>query len=144
MSPEKEKLITEKYPKIFSSRNPENLFFVYCFEHGDGWFNIIDTLCWAIQNHVDNLRYNLKEITDEEFSEKHQVVAEQVKEKFASLRFYINNHDDYVRGLICMAEGISARTCESCGDPGERRGRGYIQTLCDSCHKPKDNKLVKD
>lgn len=60
-----------------------------------------------------------------------QVVASQVKEKFGTLRFYYDGGDDYIRGLASMAEAMSARTCEICGNPGKSRGGGWIRTLCD-------------
>lgn len=59
-----------------------------------------------------------------------QVVAVQVKEKFGTLRFYTNATDDYVHGLIAMAESMSARTCEECGVPGKTYYDGWHVTLC--------------
>jgi hypothetical protein len=67
-----------------------------------------------------------------------QVVAEQVKEKFGTLRFYYRGGDDYIRGLVSMAESMSAVTCEVCGGLGEQRGNGWISTLCDE-HAKKDS-----
>ena len=61
----------------------------------------------------------------------YQVVATQVKEKFGSLRFYHNGGDDYVYGVISMAESMSAHTCEDCGKPGLMRDSGWIRCLCD-------------
>lgn len=46
-----------------------------------------------------------------------RVVAVQVKEKFGSLRFYYRGGDDYVSGLVAMAEAMSAVTCDVCGSP---------------------------
>lgn len=65
----------------------------------------------------------------------HQVVAVQVKEKFGSLRFYTNAIDDTVRGMIRMAESMSVRTCEVCGNPGKSRGGRWIRTRCVHCHE---------
>lgn len=59
------------------------------------------------------------------------VVADQVKEKFGTLRFYYHGGDDYVHGMVRMAEAMSAVTCEDCGAPGHQRGGGWIRTLCD-------------
>lgn len=59
-----------------------------------------------------------------------QVVVIQVKEKFGSLRFYYNGGDEYIRGLVTMAEGMSGRTCEVCGASGKASGSGWIRTLC--------------
>jgi hypothetical protein len=76
-------------------------------------------------------------MTVEEFNEKVQVRAVQVKEKFGGLRFYVSGGDEYVRGLITMAESFSFRTCEDCGIPGTQRTGGWIRTLCDGCHTAK-------
>lgn len=59
-----------------------------------------------------------------------QVVATQIKEKFGTLRFYYTGGDDYIDGLVRMAESMSAVTCETCGNPGERHGGGWVTTLC--------------
>jgi hypothetical protein len=60
-----------------------------------------------------------------------QVVADQVKEKFGTLRFYYHGGDEYIHGLAAMAESMSAVTCEDCGAPGQQRQGGWIRTLCD-------------
>lgn len=65
----------------------------------------------------------------------HQVVVEQVKEKFGTLRFYYQGGDDQIHGMVRMAEAMSAVTCEQCGVPAKTGGRGWISTLCDSCRE---------
>lgn len=60
-----------------------------------------------------------------------QVVATQVKEKYGTLRFYVDYADDYVRGAIALAEHLSARTCETCGAAGKLRGDFWLSTRCD-------------
>lgn len=60
-----------------------------------------------------------------------QVVADQVKEKFGTLRFYYHGGDDVVHGMVCLAESMSGVTCETCGKPGHLRSGGWIQSLCD-------------
>lgn len=68
-----------------------------------------------------------------------QVVAVQVKEKLGTLRFYYDGGDDIVDGMVRMAESMSSVMCEVCGAPGERRGGGWIRTLCDE-HATAQNK----
>lgn len=55
MREELDKLLCEKYPKIFRDRNAPMSETCMCwgFECGDGWFNIIDALCEMMQEHVD-------------------------------------------------------------------------------------------
>lgn len=60
----------------------------------------------------------------------HQVVASQVKEKFGTLRFYYNGGDDVIDGIVYMAEEMSSRTCEVCGNPGKTSGSGWLRTTC--------------
>ena len=50
-----------------------------------------------------------------------QVVAGQIKEKFGTLRFYYHGGDDYIRGLVSMADAMTSRVCEDCGAPGTAR-----------------------
>lgn len=59
-----------------------------------------------------------------------QVVAVQVKEKFSTLRFYINGGDEVIYAYINMAESMSARICEVCGSPGKVYRDGWHTTLC--------------
>jgi hypothetical protein len=59
-----------------------------------------------------------------------QVTLDQVKEKFGTLRFYYSGGDDYIRGLVSMAESMSGVTCEECGKPGTQSSGGWIKTVC--------------
>jgi hypothetical protein len=60
-----------------------------------------------------------------------QVVAVQVKEKFGTLRFYYDGGDDYVRGMVTLADNLSEVTCEVCGAPGKIRDKGWVSVRCD-------------
>jgi hypothetical protein len=69
-----------------------------------------------------------------------QLVFTQIKEKFGTLTVYSSGGDEYCQGAIDMAEGLSSRICEDCGNPGKIRPGGWIRTLCESCdleRKPK-------
>ena len=59
-----------------------------------------------------------------------QVTLDQVKEKFGTLRFYYSGGDEYIAGLVSMAESMSGVTCETCGKPGTQTGGGWIKTVC--------------
>lgn len=72
-----------------------------------------------------------------------QVTVDQVKEKFGTLRFYYTGGDETIRGMVRMAESMSALTCETCGKPGEVRHGGWIRTLCDE-HEAKRNAKEDD
>jgi hypothetical protein len=56
MSPDKDKLLCDRYPKIFADRYGDMRTTAMCwgFECGDGWFDLIDRLCATIQGHIDH------------------------------------------------------------------------------------------
>jgi hypothetical protein len=113
MTPEKQTLLQNKYPKIFKKSEYETEpMDLWGFECNDGWFEIIDTLCSRIQKHVDR---RISNIQDPEEAENLQVVAQQVKEKFGGLRFYYRGGDNVIGGMLQMAESMSYVTCENCG-----------------------------
>lgn len=64
-----------------------------------------------------------------------QVVVDQVKEKFGSLRFYYHGGDDEVYGMVRMAESMSAVTCEVCGNKGKISGGGWLSCRCEEHRK---------
>jgi len=175
MNQDLDKQLCQKYPKIFKDRSGKVTETLMCwgFEHGDGWYDIIDNMCSAIQGHLDWKEKSRQAAIDfnqmledaqhgdwRAFNEYHsqfapsyveraretfleskprqvdepipQVVAVQVKEKFGTLRFYYNGGDEYVRGVVSMAEYMSGTTCEECGSPGKRPSGGWIQKLCDT------------
>ena len=139
MTEEEDKALCEKYPKIFKNRNGsiQETCMAWGFECGSGWFDIIDILCHEMQNHVD---WKSKDLSGEE-KESLQVVADQVKEKFGTLRFYYSGGDDVIEGMVSMAESISHRICEECGCPGDPRKGSWIKTLCDKCDDERKTKM---
>jgi hypothetical protein len=129
MSPELDKILVEKYPKLFRDRNGDMMKTAMCwgFEHGDGWFWILDNLCDSIQNYIDqNNKWSKEKVQ--------QVIVTQVKEKFGSLCFYFNGGDSYIDGMVSLAENLSYKTCEFCGSMKEvGRTMGWISTICKEC-----------
>lgn len=121
MSPELEQKLTEKFPDLFKGRSRPNTESLMCYgcEHSDGWFNIIRSMCHAIEDYLKR-----KDPRPEyEFF--------QIKEKFGTLRVYDNGHDEYIAGVIRMAENMSAFTCEVTGNPGRMCRKGFwYRTLC--------------
>ena len=132
MTPEKTNALLTNYPKIF--RNG------FQFECDDGWYQLISDLCKYIQGMIDN----------NDHLELQQVKAVQVKEKFGTLRFYIEYFESVkgnkrqeewwskVYGAIHFAEFISRRFCERCGINQNVKMRsltGRYHIYCDSCEE---------
>jgi len=67
-----------------------------------------------------------------------QVTLDQVKEKFGTLRFYYSGGDDYISGMVTLAESMSGVICEECGNVGERRGGGWVHTYCTPCEEARE------
>jgi hypothetical protein len=67
-----------------------------------------------------------------------QVVADQVKEKYGTLRFYYTGGDNMITGMVALAESMSAVCCEQCGCPAKIRSGGWVRTLCDLHHQQKE------
>ncbi|MCX7593177.1 MAG: hypothetical protein N2235_05355 [Fischerella sp.] len=156
MRPDLDKKLVEKYPAIFRDRygNPKNTAMCWGFEHGDGWYHILDILCAMLYKDynnakreyerlrrregtkdytgtiVDSIRVERARLKMKEEYEKIPV-AVQVKEKYGTLRFYVDRSDHAADDLIHFAELMSEVTCEECGNPGRLREGSWIRTLCD-------------
>lgn len=117
--------IYDKYPKIFVQHSWSMTKTCMCWGLciGNGWYHLIDELCQRIQNNVDARGIR-------------QIEAIQVKEKYGSLCFYTNYHDDEISRFIRDAEHKAANTCSKCSKMGiARDDDGWLDVLCDSCFK---------
>ena len=125
MTPENQKSLIEKFPKIFDQD--------FYFETGDGWYDLIYSLCSCIDRYVEDYNKSLKDFA-KEGTEPLSVKASQVKSKFAGLRFYTNSYGhDEINAMIALAETHSYKVCETCGGRGSRKGTSWIFTMCDPC-----------
>lgn len=109
--------LVKKYPNLYKNFGGDvrQTLMAFGFECGDGWFKLIDELSAKL--------------------EPLGIVAEQVKEKWGGLRFYIGLGSDEAFDLIEKAEKESYKICELCGNEGNPKGKGWIKTLCDECTK---------
>jgi hypothetical protein len=114
--------ITAKYGNMFHPR-------LGGFAIGPGWYHIVEELCSNIAWHLKYLRDDVRP--------DFKVV--QVKEKFAGLRFYADNADATIDGMIYMAESWADKSCEVCGNRGTRRNTGWLRTLCDEHAEETEN-----
>jgi len=102
-------------------------------EYGEGWDRIVQKAVDCIESHL--LRNN-GEILDKLKAEEDPFQYWQIKEKFGSLRIYVSYHDDYILGVIAMAESMSKCCCEITGEPGKMYVKGYcLRTLSPSYAK---------
>ena len=131
MKQEYDTYLCTTFPKMFVNRYKPMTETTMCwgFECGNGWYHIIRVLCSNIQHHID--WRNRKNELNPNQPIVSQVTVDQVKEKFGTLRFYYTGGDDYIDGLVSMAESMSGITCEQCGNPGSTLGRGWLTTLCE-------------
>jgi len=120
MNLELQKQLYDKYPKIFADKDKSMQETCMCWgiETPDDWYDIIDTLCCALTNTYttalsidkeDGIKLGIEPI-DKYYKDGNdytywvgcpQVVADQVKEKYNTLRFYYhleyNKDIEYLR-----------------------------------------------
>lgn len=121
-----------------------------------GWFNIIRQLCASISAPLDNSKHRLRAANQYprddngvyllqcqvayEVAKQELPVIVQIKEKFGTLRIYVDNSSDRVDTLIGFAEAMSSCTCEVCGKPGKiDHGSGWLKVHCNEHQYEVDN-----
>jgi len=114
MQPKLEWQLYQNYPGLFAGWPTDSCGLEYglmgCHE---GWYTVIETVCYLLSARNGSIRFL------------------QIKEKFGCLRIYFQRSDDYSKGVKQMAELISARTCEICGNPGVLyKSAGWLATRC--------------
>ena len=154
MKNELQEKLFEKYPIIFQDHTKSECETCMCWglETGDGWYDLIENLCkelTAISNEYDIA-----------------IIADQVKEKFGTLRFYyhttigkswtqttneecvavektikaLDHVHVLIKEIVCKYEDFSGLVCETCGSTinVETTGR-WISTLCKTCREKNRN-----
>jgi len=128
MNKENTEKLMKDFPTLYrGAKEPltQNLM-SFGFECGNGWFDLIYDLSRKLFEICPRLK------------------ATQVKEKFGTLRFYIEgvrtDKADKTYLAIDEAEGESGITCETCGSKvGTKckttKGGGWISTLCAECRR---------
>lgn len=131
MNKELELQLVEKYPKILQDYGGDmkKTCMHWGMECGDGWYDLLNEL-------LAKLDY-LSDVSGV------QVIADQIKEKFGTLRFYY--HEVHARfpkenssivsniidDIISKAESRSEYVCEKTGKDGVLCSRmGWMTTLC--------------
>jgi hypothetical protein len=145
MKTELENKLFDTYPEIFKDKDLPMAQTCMCWgiECNDGWFELLDDLCKKVTCISKHTGIIMK--------------AQQVKEKYGTLRFYfmtdvedkkVPDEDlsifcNIIDSLVDSAEVKSGSTCQDCGSMwGKLRGTGWVVTLCDACDE-KRNKAKK-
>jgi len=155
MKKELQEKLFSNYPELFRQKDLPMSETCMCWgiDCGDGWYDLIDTVC----NFID---FHMKE--NKKWTPKIEFV--QVKEKFGGLRMYYHtiimkeeefensdlkkwykNYEDYravmnngscmINGAINLALLISQTICEFCGQKATKRTSGWIHNLCEECYQ---------
>ena len=145
--------LVKRYPLLFNlGEGSQEPFALFGFECDIGWYNLISVACEQIyknyygtlrsyefwekakpsdnftQEKIDSNIETAKKLMEEE-KEKLPVFV-QIKEKFGSLRLYMDNADERANAIASTIEALSERTCEYCGDSGMTYALGWHRTLC--------------
>lgn len=121
MKPGLAQQLIDTFPALFSGIHPMKGFSLFAFECGNGWFSILKTCIGEIGVLVQKDSLDVK--------------ISQIKEKYETLRFYVDGGTDEIYKIIEKAEEQNAITCEACGEPGRLKREGWHQVLCDGCRE---------
>jgi len=165
MKAELENKLIEKYPNFFKNRTKSPKESLMCFgcECGDGWFKILENFCGYADTLTKSRNFRVK-LKDELKTEENrgvltfgcpQVVFDQIKEKYGTLRIYwhfepiedyevlksklqdpkaldaqIEKFSQIIEAAVEFSEYLSSVTCEITGKPGKLYTNGWCVTLC--------------
>lgn len=138
MKEELQQKLYDKYPKLFAQKELPNRLSAMCYGicTNDGWYNILNAMCFTIQQHIDRKQRDNPDYPQTEFT--------QIKEKFGGLRVYCDHADETTYAVIRMAESMANVTCEDCGKPGKNKSyRSWYITLCEGCGTEYEKKTGK-
>lgn len=126
MNKDLELKLVEKYPKILQDYggDMQKTCMHWGMECGDGWYDLLDELL-AKLDYLSNISGV-------------QVIADQIKEKFGTLRFYYHEVGtanspliyNIISNVVSIAEKRSEYVCEKTGKSGTLCSRmGWLRTL---------------
>ena len=106
-----------------------------------GWNQIVSDMFDKIEVVLKDM-YNLEPERSQERENRFWIG--QIKEKFASLRVYVDipifwkmeyhKQCDLIQEAINTAENLSTETCELCGEAGKVVGTGWLSCRCVKCY----------
>jgi hypothetical protein len=135
MKKENDELLCQRFPKLYADRHADMRETCMCwgFACNDGWFDIILRLSEKLEKIIESLPPGAK----------NALRCSQVKEKFGTLRFYMNYYLKEAEDEIRKAEIESAKTCEDCGKPGKLIKGSWLRTLCKDCDRIRKTEMWK-
>lgn len=104
--------LVAKYPKLFVNRYADMRETAMCwgFEVGDGWYNIIDSLCRVVQSEIDNSEEQYKRTVKENtvIDSVLRGETELFEKEYGPLsqRFYAGIYEDFKNGTREKREPI--------------------------------------
>ena len=167
MTPELQTRLYQDFPELFRQADLPMTQTCMCWGicMGDGWEPIVRNLCGCLQSARRSISRGVKGTDPKNihWARFPQIEFAQVKEKFASGRFYIDIvpeecpegvdpgnwktvRSDFMRevdGMISFAEHMTKNTCEKCGKAGFMHSRfGWYKTLCPDCAVANEYKQI--
>lgn len=119
-----------KCPIIFRghSKGPKQTLMYFGFECDDGWFDLISELSYQIERIARKLR-------ETGVAPNRTPMVSQVKEKYGTLKYYVNNSTSEIQESVEIAGIKSSKTDEECGHLGslKRLNECWYKTLCEQC-----------
>lgn len=159
----------DQYPKmfLFQALQPSEHVDFSC---GEGWYNILNAMFLRINSYIEDHNDRCVRLEDAQqliiYGQKDDVpsylVAQieeintgnaefpiemlypkvrQIKEKFGTLRVYLDITDSNIDEIVWFAETMSETTCEECGNIGELRRGSWLKTLCETHADRRDENL---
>lgn len=120
MKRELEEALIRDFPNLYKEGS---LWIDHGFRCDDGWEPLLRTLSALLEREILRL------------PEENRFSADQVKEKFGRLRFYLSNYIPEVEAIVDQFEIYSSMICECCSGVGSMRERGgWLKTQCDECY----------
>lgn len=134
MKVELEAQLVKDFPNLFSDYGKDMKLTAMHWgcEHGNGWEKILREACEKLEPLI------IKWIKDNPNDLDWKPRFSQVKEKYGTLTIYWTSATDEMYAITDGAESKSAETCETCGEPGQIRGRGWLYCSCYKCAKDED------
>ncbi len=124
-----DKLLVETFPNLYKDRygDIKHTLMPFGFEVGSGWYKLLCEVSLKLEELIEAY-------IEENPDDPNRPKAVQVKEKFGTLRFYMDKSTEEMHKFILKGEEVSGHICEECGEPGTTKKAGtWMFTRCNYC-----------